>query len=124
MDGDCICGAGATNGKGYSTIFIGGKNELAHRFTYRLFVGEIPDGLVIDHTCRNRRCIEPSHLRAVTHQENILCGTGATATNAKKTHCKNGHEFTEENTYRCRLGRGCRTCRKEKRRIYYLRFSK
>ena len=78
---------------------------------YIYAVGEIPDGLSIDHLCRNRRCCNPAHLEAVTNRENLLRGpTTQASRNAVKTHCINGHEFTEANTYYRKDGRTCRTC--------------
>lgn len=109
---DCIV-CDMPNILGYCTVTVAKKvNLLAHRFTYRLFVGPIAKGMVIDHICRNRACVNVDHLRMVTQQENILCGVGATATHAKKTHCIRGHEFNKENTYKIPKGRNCRICRR------------
>lgn len=67
----------------------------AHRYSYELLVGEIPEGLVIDHLCRNRKCVNPDHLEPVTQQENVLRGNGVTATNAKKDRCPKNHPYAE-----------------------------
>lgn len=102
---------------GYGYIAGGrGKQELAHRVSYELFVGPIPDGLQIDHKCRMRCCVNPSHLEPVTCKVNIGRGnTGLAAARRQlaKTHCSNGHPYIDENTYRGpgREGRGRRTCR-------------
>lgn len=100
---------------GYGQLNVNGQNDYAHRIAYRLLIGPIPDGFTIDHVrargCRHRHCVNPAHLEAVTSRENTLRAPTAPATiNAKKTHCKHGHEFTEANTYQGRLGRSCRTC--------------
>jgi hypothetical protein len=96
--------------------------QMAHRVSYIVFVGPIPDGLTIDHLCGNTRCVNPAHLEAVTMRENIMRGAGVGALNARKTRCMRGHEFTDANTYRFPDGRrGCRQCRAMLRRRYYER---
>lgn len=87
------------------------KRYRAHRFIYELMRGPVPLGLVLDHLCRNRACVNPEHLEVVPNKVNVLRGVGLTAQNARKTHCKNGHEFTPANTRFIRpRGRGCKTC--------------
>ena len=91
----------------------------AHRYSYELHRGRIPDGKIIDHLCRNRKCVNPDHLEVVTNRENIMRGEGPEKIadfHRSKTHCPHGHEFTEENTYmakeqkKCVRQRQCRTC--------------
>jgi hypothetical protein len=99
---------------------VGGKQYKPHRLAYQLTMGQIPDGLVIDHLCRNRRCCNPAHMEPVTNGENVHRGNGIYARNGRKTHCAKGHEFTPENTLRRKHGRGCRECgRIESRRRYW-----
>ena len=92
------------------------RSKLVHRVAYEEAVGVIPDGLVIDHLCRNRACCNPSHLEPVTQEVNIARGIdGLAVANQKRrsmTHCKRGHEFTPENTYVFPSNgqRRCRTC--------------
>lgn len=78
---------------------------MAHRLAYARVNGAIPEGLEIDHVCRNKQCVNPLHLEAVTHNENIR------RRYADYTHCVNGHEYTPENTYiRTNGYRDCRVC--------------
>jgi len=82
----------------YGMISFEGKNENAHRVSYILKNGKVPPGLQIDHLCRNKLCVNPDHLEAVTGRTNTLRANGPTKVNAMKTHCWRGHEFTKENT--------------------------
>lgn len=104
----CWGWTGTVNAFGYATLRIGDRGAaLAHRYAYELLVGPIPDGLVIDHLCRVRSCVNPAHLEPVTPQENQRRGL----LGVLKTHCRNGHEYTLENTYTRQDGRTeCRTC--------------
>lgn len=84
----------------------------AHRDAYELLVGPIPEGMVLDHRCRVRPCINPAHLKPVTHRTNTLRGQAPTAINARKEACVRGHPFTPENTLYTRGRRVCRACRR------------
>ena len=114
-----------TIGRGYGKIIIrSGKrkdNYLAHRVVYSALRGEIPEGLELDHLCRNRRCVNPWHLELVTGRVNTLRGDALSAINARKTHCIGGHAFTPENTRIWGGQRICRTCRREALRRAYAR---
>jgi len=97
---------------GYASFSQDGRRTLGHRYAYEFCVGPIPAGLKLDHTCRVKHCVSPDHLEPVTSRENTLRGIGPSAVNARKTHCNQGHEFTDENTYVFPDGRQrqCRTC--------------
>lgn len=92
------------------------KKQLAHRMAYESMIGPIPDGLQLDHLCRNRACINPAHLEPVTKWENTRRSpVHWAAKNAKKTHCPHGHEYTPKNTRietkaDGRRSRKCRAC--------------
>lgn len=97
---------------GYGTFKADGKIRKAHRVSYELFIGEIPEGLQIDHLCRNRRCVHPYHMEPVTYKENQLRGIGTIAVvNSAKTHCPAGHEYSVANTRYFKSGsRACIEC--------------
>ena len=95
---------------GYGKFYFEGRAQEAHRAAYQLLVGPIPEGLVIDHLCRNRLCVNPAHLEPVTSVENVMRGESVPARRARQSHCKRGHEFTVANTYVSK--RGHRTCRR------------
>mgnify|MGYP001562260252 FL=1 len=104
---------GAFRRNGYGR-YGGQPSVLAHRAVYEALVGPIPEGMQLDHLCKNRSCVNPAHLEPVTPKENILRGAGFAAQNAQMTHCIHGHEFTEANTYiRANGARTCRTCMRE-----------
>lgn len=115
--GTCWLWTSALGGGGYPLLTVkrNGKwtTRAAHRLAYEELVGPISEGMTIDHLCRVRRCVNPAHLEEVTRGENVLRGDTLSARNLAKTHCKNGHEFTDENTIRRPSRpshRECRTC--------------
>lgn len=97
---------------GYGWFRFKGRMRVAHRFAYEDIHGSIPEGLTLDHLCRNRKYVNPAHLEPVTLSVNILRGISPSALNLRKTHCLRGHAFTKENTYihPSNGGRHCRAC--------------
>lgn len=104
--GECIEWTGRTH-RGYGLFWFEGRNVRAHRFSYQFFVGPIPDGLTIDHLCRNTRCVRVAHLEPVTPRENVLPGDTITARLAAQTQCLRGHDLSGPNL---RIYRGSRIC--------------
>ena len=112
---------------GYGTLYDGENADgsqrkfPAHVFSFKLHGGKIPKGKELDHTCRNRACVRPSHLEPVTRRINILRGESIVAINARKTHCPKGHPYDERNTIRNKSGsRSCRACRDERYALWRL----
>jgi hypothetical protein len=113
---------GSKNRDGYGHVWLNGRLRSAHQMTYEHFVGPVPEGLELDHLCRNPACANYEHLEPVPHRVNVLRGAGVSAVHAVKTHCIHGHEFTPENTYIGRRGnRSCRECTLISVKASYLR---
>jgi len=117
----CWNWTGAKTAKGYGRFHLGG-NKHAHRVSYEIYKGPIPNGLVLDHLCRNPNCVNPDHLEPVTLVENIQRGDQfGKGWKRNTTHCPQGHEYTDENTYIVRretrgtVARMCKLCTREQR---------
>ena len=123
----CWLWIGALNSKGYGVISWFGKNKYAHRVSFEFFNSEIEIGMVIDHICRNRRCVNPKHLRMVTSKENTLAlGSISPANlNRLKIYCINGHPLPIKNKNghrKCLIcGNKSNNARKPKDRDSYLK---
>ena len=115
-DTGCIEWIGGLNGVGYGQFYAGRSESnrtgkvYAHRWAYEKAKGPIPEGLHLDHLCRNRRCVNPDHLEPVTCRENLLRGESPAAKHAVKTHCPAGHPYAGANLY-VNPTKGYRVCR-------------
>lgn len=122
LNSGCWLWGGAANVYGQMSVWLGpnlNETRLAHRLAYEYFVGHIPDGLHLDHKCRTPLCVNPVHLEPVTPRENLARSPTALPTiNAGLTHCKRGHEFTDENTYSWRGHRQCMACNRARRTLW------
>ncbi len=116
-DGCWYWTAASSKGPGYGVIRpTSSRKQLhAHRVMYELVAGPIPDGLQIDHLCREPRCVNPAHMEAVTQRVNVLRGTSPIAEQARRTHCLRGnHPLSGDNLSVNKRGeRRCRTCTRE-----------
>ena len=97
---------------GYGRIKMSGRSYVAHRAVYEAMVGPVPDGLQLDHLCRNRLCVNPDHLEPVTGRVNVLRGETVVRANFEKTECVNGHPLRNDNVIMVRGGRSrrCKAC--------------
>ena len=110
LEGGCWYYTGSKNENGYGRFHIRKQEQIrSHRFAYLIYRGPIPEGLTIDHLCRNRACVNPNHLEAVPWLDNIRRGYNPSR---DKTKCPRGHDYNSVNTYRWGGRRMCRECRR------------
>lgn len=119
----CWFWTGPQTARGYGYLIVtngraSSKMLYAHRISHEMYLGPIPDGLVIDHLCRNIRCVNPDHLEAVTQGENVRRGEA----NRPQSHCNRGHEMAGDNLYVDPSGaRHCRECSRRRGREHMRR---
>ena len=107
---ECIRWPGSIDSHGYGVAaFLDRTRTAAHRLVWQMANGPVPDGLVVDHLCRNRWCVNVNHLDVTTNRENIRRGLRV----ALRTHCAQGHPFDGDNLVVADGRRYCRTCRRE-----------
>ena len=117
---------GTREGKQYGRMYWKGACVTAHRLVYELERGPIPDGMVLDHLCRNHSCVNPDHLEVVTPYENAMRGISFASVNAKKSVCVRGHSLSNavvSKGQRGRTQRVCRECANIRGRAYRQRIS-
>lgn len=121
VEGRCWVWTTRLNDSGYATFTDDGLQFRAHRFAYEMTLGPIPEGMQLDHLCRTRHCVRPSHLEPVTHAENMKRSVaGRRVWRSERTHCNHGHEFSPENTGMKGGYRYCKVCVRERERAQKL----
>jgi len=119
LSNGCWEWVGVISDQGYGRYWGGNKYVKAHTFSWKFFYGPIASGLELDHTCRNRSCVNPDHLEAVTHRVNVLRGHSPTALNARRKKCVNGHPLSGSNLNRYKeVHRHCKKCRAARDKRY------
>jgi len=104
------------NNNGYGQFHYRKKNVYSHRFSYELYVGPIPNGMVLDHLCRNTKCLNPKHLEVVTQAVNMARGK-MFKYRSEKTECPSGHTYDAANTRMYEGRRYCRACHRVRSKI-------
>lgn len=119
--GECWEWQGHKDTNGYGRFKHKQVSYSVHKYLWEYLYGPTPKGLELDHLCRNVSCANPDHLEAVTHRENLMRGVRGNTFNSSKTHCRNGHEYSEMNTYTPpgSTERQCRICKRELQTIRY-----
>lgn len=115
--GGCWLWTAGLMGGGYGQFHFDGRPHYAHRWLYERAVSAVDQVMTLDHLCRNRRCVRPSHLEVVTRGENVLRGESPAARGSRATHCPSGHPYSGNNLSIKRDGsRRCLTCHRERER--------
>lgn len=117
-DNDCLLWTGPLDRDGYGGFYLRGATRRAHRVAWFDANGEVPEDFVVNHTCRQRSCVNPQHLQVITATENAMKDSTSPAyVNSQKTTCPKGHEYDAIEVSKNRRARVCTTCRREKARI-------
>lgn len=115
--------SGSRKGRYYGYFKINKKNIKAHRFSYELHKGKIPETILVCHSCDNPGCCNPDHLFLGTHADNMRdCANKGRTAGAKIIQCRRGHPYDDANTYKFKNGtseRRCRACARENMRTQY-----
>lgn len=122
----CWLWVGLVGRTGYGRMRSDGRKWMVHRLSWTLFVGDIPDGLVVDHLCRTRNCVNPAHLRVCTQMANVHApgSTAIAKAESERTHCPRDHILVAPNLVpsKLRLGfRECLACSRARNRVRYAR---
>ena len=123
----CWLWTGALNSRGYGAFGVNGKSVSAHRYSYETYVGPIPEGMVVCHSCDIRNCVNPQHLwvgSTADNNKDMFQKERNGSSTRRQTHCRRGHDFSEYGVYERKrkddtIDRFCRECKRissEKRR--------